>query len=61
MLLHSFFSAMVMGTRGIREQCPVSQILKLLQLFALRTGVTTVNSVPALHNSEKQIGNEAQW
>lgn len=50
-----------MGTKGAREQCPVSQTLKLLELFALRTDVTTVDSVPALQNSEKQIGNEAKW
>lgn len=61
MFLHSFFPNMAIGTKGVREQCPVSQTLKLLQLFALRTGVTTVNSAPALQNPEKQIGNEAQW
>lgn len=52
---------MAMGTRGVREQHPVSQTLKLLQLFALRTVGTTMNSVLAVQNCEKQIGNEVQW
>ena len=52
---------MSMGTRGVRGQPPVSQTLKLLQLFALGTGGTTVNSVPALQNCGKEIGNEARW
>lgn len=61
MFLHSLFSSMAMGTRGVREQCPAPQTWKFVQLFALRMGVTTVNSVPSLQNSEKQVSKNRWW